>query len=253
MLKLQGLKPLKNKLLINKIKHNIGYLMRFRRFTNGIDLKPEQFITIGKEFKEEMNSKDMNRAIEVLGKYNESTLSKILEYNSSLENANNSLNSQLSNTISILTSKKIIENKQKEENKSNENDQAKDKVNEKEKEKENDNSKNNNQKANNFQTLALNKSYQKLFTQEEINLIKEISAEKEKIITYLRTSSFTEESVILRNNFAFALNLSGKMRENKFFYILLAIFVFWMGYDAKGTLKCNIKFKQIFFFIADKF
>ena len=62
----------------------LATVKQFNRKISGIDLKPEEFITIAQEFKTEIKNDDLNRAVEVLGKYNVKTLNKIFEYNNSL-------------------------------------------------------------------------------------------------------------------------------------------------------------------------
>jgi hypothetical protein len=76
-----------NKTINNQAKANtnplkISIFMKFRRFTHGLE-KPQNFSTIGEEFKKEINQEKPNkaRALEILGKFNEPTLKRILEYN----------------------------------------------------------------------------------------------------------------------------------------------------------------------------
>ena len=92
MQKLKGLNTLKSNLLIKQAQRNISYSMQFKRYLNGIELKPEDFIGIGKEFKTEMKNDNFKRAVEILGKYNEKTLAKILDFNNDSLNININLN-----------------------------------------------------------------------------------------------------------------------------------------------------------------
>lgn len=250
MQKLKGLNTLKSNILIKLAHKNISNSMRFRRYYSGIDLKPEEFVTIGKEFKTEMSNNNLNRAVEILGKYNDKTLNKILDYNNPLMNINLNLNNfplgsamnKSQNTKEEKTDKenstnnkneKTSENASNLNNNNNENSEAK---------------KDENKKKNisNFEIFNYTKSYEKVFTPEEIEMIKQISADKEKLVEYLRANSLALDSLILRNHYTTSVNVKGLRRENKLIYILLAIFIFWMSYDSKGTLKC--KFFSFFFF-----
>jgi len=218
--------------------------MKFRRDLCGIDLKPEEFVAIGKEFKTEIKQNNINRALEILGKYNYRTLSKILDYNNTLVNIN--LNSfQMGNSFNKnqKTKEEEVNKENSSEKTSNENTN-------------NDNSKNENSQAtkkdeskkNNFfrfEIFNLARAYQKIFTPEEIEMIKEISADKEKLVEYLRVNSLALDSIILRNHYTTSVYIRRLRKENKLFYILFAIFIFWMGYDVKGTLKCKFIFSFI--------
>lgn len=164
--------------------------MRLRRRASGIDLNPEEFIAIGQEFKSEVKKNNISRAIEVLGKYNQKTLLKIFEFNNPLISLNQSLNSQLSSAVQRL---KINEpaNEANKENKENKDINQQD------------------YKNINSEIFPHRKSYSSIFTPKEINLIKEMSLEKDKVLNYLQTNSLTLDSAILRNSFAFSINLKG--------------------------------------------
>lgn len=234
MQKLKGLNTLKGNLLNKHVIKNISYLMRIKRYYNGIDLKPEEFISIGKEFTNEMKNNNINRAAEVIGKYNEKTLNKIFDYNNPLMNINLNLNFPMGNP---MKNTEATDNKEKTENKTTEDSNAN---------KQEENKKKN---INNFEIFNHAKSYQKIFTPEEIETIKEISADKEKLVEYLRANSLTLDSVVLKNNYAFSINLKGLKRENKLLYILLSLAILWLSYDAKGTFKCNLFFDKFYLFL----
>ena len=238
MQKLKGLNTLKSNILIKLAHKNISKSMRFRRYYSGIDLKPEEFVTIGKEFKTEMANHNLNRAVEILGKYNDKTLSKILDYNNPLMNINLNLNNfPLGSAIN-----KSPNTNEEKVNKENINDSDKNKNNENSDTKKDETKKKN---LSNFEIFNYTKSYEKVFTPEEIEMIKEISADKEKLVEYLRANSLALDSLILRNHYTTSVNVKGIRRENKLIYILLAAFIFWLSYDAKGTFKCKFKFIAI--------
>jgi len=227
MQKLKGLNTLKSNLLIKQAQRNISYSMQFKRYLNGIELKPEDFIGIGKEFKTEMKNDNFKRAVEILGKYNEKTLAKILDFNNDSLNININLNNlPFGNTNK---NKNQNTNEDKKTNKENANSENSDSKKEEIKKKN----------INNFELYNYTKSYQKLFTAEEIAMIKEMSADKKKLVEYLKANSLALDSLILRNRYATSINVDGLRNENKLIYILLAIFIFWLSYDAKGTLKCK--------------
>jgi hypothetical protein len=83
-------------------------------------------------------------------------------------------------------------------------------------------------------------NYKKLFTPEEIEMIKDIASDKDKIIEFIRLNALTIDSIILRNNYSTSVNVKGIRREGKFIYILIVILIFTLSYDSKGTLKCII-------------
>lgn len=230
MQKLKSLNSLKSNLLINIVHRNISNKMRLKRYLSGIDLKPDQFISIGKDFKAEMKNNNIKRAVEILGKYNDKTLARVLDYNNPLMNINLNLNDNpfvnammsQSNTKDKNTNKENINNTSdgKTENSGNTKEDTK-------------------KKNNKFELFNYMKSYEKIFTPEEIAMIKEISADKEKLVEYLKENSLSFESLILKSNFSTDVNVTGIKKENKLFYFIVAMIFFWMFFDYKGTLKCK--------------
>jgi len=214
MQKLKGLNTQKYKTLFKQATKNISLTMKIKRYFNGIDLKPEEFISIGKDFKNEMKNNNINRAVEILGKYNEKCLNKIFDYNNPLMNINLNLNFQWNNS---QKNKKDTESKDNTDN----------------------NDEQNKKNSNNFMLYNNSKAYQKIFTPEEIEIIKEISPEREKLVEVLKSSSLSLDSVILRNNYAFTINHKGLRKESKIIYILLSLLILWLNFDAKGTIKCK--------------
>ncbi len=230
MHKLKGLNPLNLFIGIRQKYITNTYRMRISRYINGIELNSEEFLKIGKEFKNEIKNNNMTRALEVLGKYNDKTLNRIFEFNNQFSSMQFNFNFFLGKNSDVENEKKSTINEAKETNKSensstNSNEEIKTESQNNDKNKELFNQENN---------------YKKLFTPEEIEMIKDIASDKDKIIEFIRLNALTIDSIILRNNYSTSVNVKGIRREGKFIYILIVILIFTLSYDSKGTLKCII-------------
>jgi len=169
----------------------LSFLMKYRRYSKGTRDTPEKIISIGEEFKQAVKNENPNRALEILGKYDQSTLIKILEYN------NNPMKRYKLNLFNIFDNK------------------------------------NNNDK------FSKKSEYKKIFTEKELEIIEFIAEEKDKIFDYIRNNPTDKDSLLAKNSFVASFNNSGKRKEGKILYFLLALLIFVLSYDSNKTITCK--------------
>jgi hypothetical protein len=209
----------------NKIDLNLTFRMRFNRFRNEIKHKPAEIISIGEDFKQAINNENHNRALEILGKYNDKTLIKILDYKTPTNKIQLNLNpSAFFNSMNNKKEKSDEANKTKEKEKDN-------------------------KSQTDYFSLVKKVRYEKLFTKAEMEIIDFISNEKDKVFDHIRKNPLDSDSILLRDTYALSVNLNGKRKEGKLLYIFLALLIFCVSYDFKKTIKCKKKYKFFLIFL----